>query len=92
MPAAKLDISARQAAEARQASLTKPVGALGRLEEAVIRLAAMQGTKSPRLDLLAIVIFAADHGVASQGVSAFSQQVTAEMIKNFSREIGKSVV
>ncbi|MBL4743651.1 MAG: nicotinate-nucleotide--dimethylbenzimidazole phosphoribosyltransferase [Cycloclasticus sp.] len=85
MPAAKLDISARQAAEARQASLTKPVGALGRLEEAVIRLAAMQGTKSPRLDLLAIVIFAADHGVASQGVSAFSQQVTAEMIKNFSR-------
>lgn len=85
MPAAQLDKSAARAAEAQQASLTKPAGALGRLEEAVIQLAAMQGSKRPRVDSVAIVIFAADHGVAAEGVSAFPQVVTAEMIKNFSR-------
>tara|TARA_R110002074_G_scaffold170006_1_gene332168 strand:+ start:7697 stop:8731 length:1035 start_codon:yes stop_codon:yes gene_type:complete len=85
MPAAQLDKSAARAAEARQANLTKPAGALGRLEEAANRLAAMQGSKRPRVDSVAIVIFAADHGVAAEGVSAFPQVVTSEMIKNFSR-------
>lgn len=84
-PAAKLDRNAKQAAEARQAALTKPPGALGRLENLAIQLAAMQGVQWPAVERIHICIFAADHGVAAEGVSAFSQAVTAEMLCNFSR-------
>ncbi len=85
IPAALPDTDARKAAEARQSRLTKPPGALGRLEEIAIRLAALQGTEQPCVDHVHITVFAGDHGVAAEGVSAFPQVVTAEMVKNFAR-------
>lgn len=83
LPPAQLDDDSRQAAEARQAILTKPSGALGRLEATAILLAALQGTEQPCVDRIFIVVFAADHGVTTEGVSAFPQSVTAGMVKNF---------
>jgi len=80
-----LDEAARVAATARQAQLTKPPGALGELESLTIRLAAMQGTECPEVDPVWITVFAGDHGVAVEGVSAFPQAVTGEMVKNFAR-------
>lgn len=85
IPAAIPDDGARRAAEARQAVLTKPPGALGRLEDVAIRLAALQGTSRPAIERVHITVFAGDHGVAHEGVSAFPQAVTAEMVKNFAR-------
>lgn len=74
-----------QAARERQAVLTKPAGALGVLEEVAIRLAGLQASERPRVQQPYISIFAADHGIAEAGVSAFPQAVTAEMVRNFSR-------
>ncbi len=71
------------AAISRQKQLTKPSGSLGELEQIAIRIAAMQATDKPSVDKVWISIFAADHGVAEAGVSAFPQAVTAEMVKNF---------
>jgi nicotinate-nucleotide--dimethylbenzimidazole phosphoribosyltransferase len=85
IPAALPDAGAQRAAAARQAQLTKPPGALGRLEELAVRLAALQGTPRPSVERVHITVFAADHGVAAEGVSAFPQAVTAEMVKNFAR-------
>lgn len=82
-PAAAIDQAAGSAAEARQGQLTKPPGALGRLESLVIRLAGLQGREKPAIDVVEIVVFAADHGVVEEGVSAFPQVVTYEMVKNF---------
>ncbi len=79
-----LDIDARHQAEQRQLQLTKPPGALGKLEQLAVDLASMQGNERPQLNSIYISIFAADHGVADEGVSAFPQAVTAEMIRNFS--------
>lgn len=73
----------RAAAENHQRQLTKPAGSLGRLERLAIELAALQGTLQPAVDRVHITIFAADHGVAAEGVSAFPQAVTAQMIRNF---------
>lgn len=73
------------AAHQRQAQLTKPPGSLGRLEAIGATLAAMQGTQQPCLDKLWITVFAADHGVTVEGISAFPQAVTAEMVRNFAR-------
>ena len=73
----------RARAEARQNCLTKPPGSLGRLEQLAIDLAAIQHTETPTAEPLAIHIFAADHGVAAENVSAFPQVVTGEMIRNF---------
>ena len=84
-PAAPRDEAALAAARTRQGVLTKPPGALGRLEEVAIELAGLQGCERPRLERVRIVVFAADHGVAEEGVSAFPQAVTAEMIRNFAR-------
>ncbi len=84
-PAASRDEAALAAARARQGVLTKPPGSLGRLEEVVVELAGLQGCERPQLERVRIVIFAADHGVAEEGVSAFPQAVTAEMIRNFAR-------
>jgi nicotinate-nucleotide--dimethylbenzimidazole phosphoribosyltransferase len=80
-----LDASSASAARARQDSLTKPCGSLGELEALAIRLAGMQGCERPRIDSVHICVFAADHGVAVEGISAFPQAVTAEMIRNFER-------
>lgn len=78
-----LDEAARAAALARQTQLTKPPGSLGRLERLAITLAAMQGRALPRIQQPWISIFAADHGVADEGVSAFPQAVTQQMLANF---------
>jgi nicotinate-nucleotide--dimethylbenzimidazole phosphoribosyltransferase len=85
IPAAAPNESMRQAAEARQAVLTKPPGALGQLESLAIRLAALQGTERPSVERVYIAVFAGDHGVAAEGVSAFPQTVTGEMVRNFAR-------
>jgi len=74
-----------QDAREYQLQLTKPPGSLGRLEDIAVRLSAMQGTKAIKLDKVHITVFAADHGIAEEGVSAFPQVVTTEMIKNFAR-------
>ena len=83
IPPPKPDERAGAAAAIRWDRLTKPPGSLGRLEHAVTRLAAQQGRDSPRLDRVQIAVFAADHGVAAQGVSAYPQAVTAQMLANF---------
>lgn len=85
LPAKQLDEAARSAAQARQQQLTKPPGALGQLENLAIRLAAMQGCEKPQAEKVFINVFAGDHGVAEENVSAFPQLVTAEMVKNFAR-------
>lgn len=72
-------------AVSHQAQLTKPPGSLGILEDVAVRLSAMQQTLSPSLEQVAIRIFAADHGVVNEGVSAFPQTVTVEMIRNFNQ-------
>lgn len=73
------------AAEARQNALTKPKGALGALERLAIRLAALQRTDRPRADNVRIVLFAGDHGITAQGVSAYPSAVTVQMLGNFAR-------
>lgn len=85
LPVATINPAYRQQAEARQARLTKPPGSLGRLEELAVRLAGLQGRERPQLEQIQIMVFAADHGVAEEGVSAFPQAVTAEMVRNFAR-------
>ena len=62
--------------------LTKPLGALGRLEALALQLAVIQGREHPRLLQPQLVVFAADHGIAAQGVSAYPQAVTAQMVAN----------
>jgi nicotinate-nucleotide--dimethylbenzimidazole phosphoribosyltransferase len=76
------DAAAAQVA-ARQAQLTKPPGSLGRLEELVAWLARWQG-HAPRLDRVDVLVFAGNHGVTAQGVSAYPPAVTAQMVANFS--------
>lgn len=85
LPIRQPNAATRAAALARQQQLTKPPGALGQLEDIAIRLAALQHTERPQLDHVWITVFAGDHGVAAEGVSAFPQAVTAEMVKNFAR-------
>jgi len=72
-------------AEARLDRLTKPPRSLGRLEWIAARLCAIQQTETPRAAPRRIVVFAADHGVAAEGVSAYPQAVTAQMVGNFLR-------
>ena len=77
-----LDNEAAWAADARLNSLTKPPGSLGYLEELVRRYAAIRHDESVKPGRGAIAVFVADHGVADEGVSAFPQAVTAEMLRN----------
>jgi nicotinate-nucleotide--dimethylbenzimidazole phosphoribosyltransferase len=72
---------ARRAIDAK----TKPLGALGRLEDLAVRLAVLQGTLSPEIDRARVCVFAADHGVVAEGVSAYPRSVTGEMMRNFDR-------
>ncbi|HEY8262027.1 MAG TPA: nicotinate-nucleotide--dimethylbenzimidazole phosphoribosyltransferase [Methylosinus sp.] len=67
----------------RDAELTKPPGALGRLEEIVEWLAAWQGRAEPRIERPLVAVFAGNHGVAAKGVSAFPAAVTRQMLENF---------
>ncbi|MFC0679888.1 nicotinate-nucleotide--dimethylbenzimidazole phosphoribosyltransferase [Lysobacter korlensis] len=71
------------AAREHQGQLTKPPGSLGELENVAVQLAAMQASATPAADRVWISVFAADHGVAAEGVSAFPQAVTGEMVRNF---------
>lgn len=67
----------------REGTLTKPPRSLGRLEEAVSWLGLWQGRSPPRLDNVEILVFAGNHGVTAQGVSAYPAEVTAQMVANF---------
>ena len=75
--------AAIEAADRRQDDLTKPPGALGRLEALATRVAGITGQARPHLDRRLIVVTAGDHGVAAQGVSAYPPEVTAQMVANF---------
>jgi nicotinate-nucleotide--dimethylbenzimidazole phosphoribosyltransferase len=77
------DLEAGSLAATRQAQLTKPAGALGRLEELAIWLATWQARHPPRLDHPRTLVFAGNHGVAARGVSAYPVAVTAQMVQNF---------
>ena len=78
------DVEARREAAARHERLTKPAGSLGRLEELGVWIAACQGKCPPRPFTRArVVVFAGDHGVARNGVSAYPPEVTAQMVANF---------
>jgi nicotinate-nucleotide--dimethylbenzimidazole phosphoribosyltransferase len=77
------DAGVRQAVQEAFDAKAKPPGSLGRLEELASRVAAIQGTTTPDLPTPAVVVCAADHGVAVEGVSAYPQQVTAAMVATF---------
>ena len=77
--------AARTAARARQPTLTKPPGALGRLEILAIDLAGIQDRALPRAESCQVLIAAGDHGVTKHGVSAYPSAVTAQMCLNFAR-------
>ncbi|MEK9672170.1 MAG: nicotinate-nucleotide--dimethylbenzimidazole phosphoribosyltransferase [Rhodospirillaceae bacterium] len=77
------DDAAAAAARARENTLTKPMGALGRLEDITQWLARWQGRARPRLDRIRALVFAGNHGIAAGGVSAYPADVTAQMVGNF---------
>jgi len=80
-PDERLGAAARQ----RLDTLTKPRGSLGRLEELAVRLVVITGDAMPRIEAPVIFTLAADHGIATEGVSAYPQAVTAQMVENFAR-------
>ena len=77
------DIACREAARGLQSRLTKPSGALGRLETLHIWAAGVLRDPTPELPRKMIIVAAADHGVAAEGVSAYPPDVTAQMVRNF---------
>lgn len=77
------DDGARLAAQARQNSLTKPAGSLGRLEDLALFMAGWQGREKPCLDQPLTVVFAGNHGVCAQGINPYPVDVTAQMVANF---------
>ncbi len=81
LPAA--DDAARSAARDRESRLTKPAGALGRLEDIAAWLSAWQGRHPPALTRAQALVFAGNHGVTAQGISAFPAEVTVQMVANF---------
>ncbi len=98
----QLDATAMAQARARQDQLTKPQGSLGRLEELSVQIAGITGNPRPSLQDKVILTMAGDHGVVAQGVSAFPQEVTPQMVANFlhggaainvlARQVGARVV
>ncbi len=79
------DAEARVKAGARDAVLTKPPGALGRLEEMAAWYCSWRGDAQPTINAPQVIVFAGNHGVTAQGVSAFPSEVTAQMVLNFQR-------
>ncbi|MER9068077.1 nicotinate-nucleotide--dimethylbenzimidazole phosphoribosyltransferase [Mesorhizobium sp. M0902] len=75
--------AAANAVAHRQDTLTKPQGSLGRLETIAAWLARWQGRDMPKLDRVKVFVFAGNHGVTAQGVSAFPSEVTVQMVANF---------
>lgn len=82
-PCKAIDAQAYENALARQQQLTKPAGSLGQLETLAVQLASLQGQVKPSVDQVWIAIFAGDHGVVAEGVSAYPQAVTGQMLLNF---------
>jgi len=80
---APLDRAAMATVREHLDRLTKPPGSLGRLEALIVQLAGITGSNAPRVEQPAIAVFAADHGVTAQGVSAYPSAVTAQMVANF---------
>ncbi len=78
-----LDMGTMAEARARQDQLTKPRGSLGRLEDLSVQLAGIQGKAVPQIKHKAIITIAADHGVVAEGITAYPQAVTAQMVHNF---------
>jgi nicotinate-nucleotide--dimethylbenzimidazole phosphoribosyltransferase len=78
-----LDLSIEPEAQKRLDCLTKPQGSLGKLEELARRIAVIQGKVPPRLGRKLLFVFAADHGITQEGVSAYPKEVTAQMTYNF---------
>jgi nicotinate-nucleotide--dimethylbenzimidazole phosphoribosyltransferase len=97
-----LDAKSMAQAKERQDMLTKPAGSLGRLEALSIQIVGIQGKAQPQINRKAVIVMAADHGVASRGTSAYPQEVTGEMVLNFlhggaginviSRQVGARVI
>jgi len=97
-----LDKAAMAGAESRQDQLTKPRGSLGTLEKISVQVAGIQGRPMPHIKHKAIITMAADHGVVTQGVSLYPQEVTTQMVLNFlkggaainvlARQVGARVV
>lgn len=79
------DSAATAAAQKRDSILTKPAGSLGQLESVVFHLAGWQRRPVPQLEAIHILIFAGNHGVTAQGISAYPAEVTAQMVANFRR-------
>ncbi|RJE80065.1 nicotinate-nucleotide--dimethylbenzimidazole phosphoribosyltransferase [Paracoccus sp. JM45] len=77
------DQNAADAARARQDSLTKPQGSLGRLEDLAVFMAGWRGTARPALDRVQAVVFAGNHGIVGQGITPFPAEVTEAMVRNF---------
>lgn len=77
------DAAAIDAARARDGQLTKPPGALGRLEDLALWYCGWRGDARARVEHPQVIIFAGNHGVTAQGISAFPAEVTAQMVANF---------
>jgi len=97
-----IDEKAENAARKRQQELTKPRGSLGKLESLSIQIAGITAQPTPRVDQKVVFVLAGDHGVATEGVSAYPPEVTAQMMLNFlhggaainvlARQVGAKVV
>ena len=81
--APKPDATALEAAELRNGQLTKPPAALGRLEEVAIWYCGWRGNARAQIDAPQVIVFAGNHGITAQGVSAFPAEVTVQMVANF---------
>jgi len=82
-PIAPLDRAMREALRAKVDGLAKPPGALGRLEDLAVQIGAIQGRSDPRVDKVRAYVFAGDHGLNAEGVSAYPAAVTAAMVATF---------
>jgi len=80
-----LDKNSMASARARQDTLTKPLGSLGRLEELSIQIAGIQAKSRPLIKHKSLIVMVADHGVVAEGTSAYPQEVTSQMVLNFIR-------
>lgn len=78
-----VDSAAAEAATARQNTLTKPPGSLGRLEALAIFMAGWRGAEKPVINRAQALVFAGNHGICAQGVNPYPQEVTAQMVGNF---------
>ncbi|UOQ94718.1 nicotinate-nucleotide--dimethylbenzimidazole phosphoribosyltransferase [Halobacillus shinanisalinarum] len=79
----ELDVDAGVRVKSYVDSLTVPHGSLGRLEELIIELAEITGSSFPEVSRPGVIVFAADHGVTAEGVSAYPKEVTEQMVRNF---------